>query len=136
MTIFEWKKLKRGDMVWVHPEYFAFSFVGVIKYKKGKKSVWVNLFGDAQFVWRPVSMSEMLSCLTLFEPGVMATDTFARLRDCRSCANCRSRVLHVHDDVRWCTRKLLRPVNSDICMYWRQAKRKSPNKSTATHEGC
>ena len=99
MTIYEWRKLKPGDMVWFWPHYFNFAFLGVIKIRSGKKGVWVNLFGDAQFFWCCDDMEKMLRCVVPYREYVSYRELYDE-EATRLCNNCRSRVKFRHNPER------------------------------------
>ncbi len=117
MTINEWRKLKPGDKVWVNPGYFVFPFLGVIKLKNGRKVVWVNLYGDAQFAWHNDDRNRMLKDLAVYHEGERATKAFEIARG-RRCCGCK--YAHEADDGKpWCSR-LNHAIEDELdsCMYW------------------
>lgn len=129
MTIYEWKKLKAGDAVWIFSRYFCYPMLGVIKYKSNKKIVWLNMFGDAQCEWSGGYFEKRLDCIMPFRQNVSASDILNELKS-RRCDNCRFRVRHKNDPIHWCTKRQHHRDESDNCMYWKAAKtRKTPIKT-------
>ena len=123
MTLKEWRELKPGDKVWVNPNYFVCPMLGVIKIKGGKKVVWLNLLGDAQFVWgKTDDRNRMLMNLAVYHVGETADEAIwiSDRRRCDNCKHCRE----VSEGSPFCIRRE-RPVNDlsqNRCMYWTERK--------------
>ena len=53
MTRKQFDRLEDGVMVWFRPPYFAYRMPGVVRTIDGRRSVWVNFFGDGQTHFTP-----------------------------------------------------------------------------------
>ena len=129
MTIYEWRKLKPGDVVWVCTHYFSFGILGVVKRQNGKKGIWVNLFGDVQFFWYRDDMEKMLRCVVPYRDNVPCRELY-EVEATHLCNNCRSRVKFRHNPERWCSKRRKSPESANRCMYWRLSKTRKNAKKT------
>ena len=116
MTIKEWHDLKEGDMVWLHPSYFPCPYLAVIKIKGGRKTVWFNLFGDAQFAWRPADKDYMLLNMTVCRDSCRGRQDVA-LDEGRRCACCKS-LRDAGGGRHWCLRRKREAWPMGRCPYW------------------
>ena len=117
MTIKEWRQLKPGDKVWVNPDYFAFPFIGVIKMKNGRKVVWINIYGAAQFVWDRDDRNSTLRDLAVYREGEQAKTAFLICRG-RVCCGCQY-IREAENGQPWCKRHD-HMVDAELgsCMFW------------------
>jgi hypothetical protein len=121
MTNKEWRNLKEGDKVWVKTNYFAFPLLGVIKIRSRKKVVWLNLFGDGQFVFGERDECKKLSCLAVFHENKDAREDIDEAfgRRCCSCAFIRD-ARDREDGQFWCIRRKysVSSIHSHFCQFW------------------
>lgn len=70
MTRKQFDRLEDGVMVWFRPPYLAYKMPGVVRTIGGRRSVWVNFFGDGQTHFMPQEGCEgrFASWVELFQP--------------------------------------------------------------------
>lgn len=118
MTIYEWRKLKPGDKVWVKPTYFSFPLLGVVKLKGGKKVVWLNLYGEAQCVWGHDNIIRSLANMAVYQEGMSAAISVMEAKD-RHCQGCKH--LRQAADGEFSCEQFKNGISKpsiDCCAYW------------------
>lgn len=68
MTSSEWKKLRSGDRVWVWAQWCnCCPMLGIVKHDgDGRKSVWINFFGELQGWFWPGSYRRLREMLEVY----------------------------------------------------------------------
>jgi hypothetical protein len=99
--------------------------LGVVKVRGGRKAVWINLFGDAQFVWGSDDREKTLLRMAVYrrdEDGNMS----AIRDDSRRCWKCRHWREHGPDEF-LCSRRKLRTKPLDRCTLWEEMRKNQMN---------